>query len=508
MKTVENKNKGNYAPKKIIIIGAGIAGLSAGIYGRMAGYEVDIYEKNSVAGGECMGWNRRGHHIDNCIHWLTGTMEGTALNQVWKDLGALREDTEFAPYEAFFTSCYKGKRATLWKDLDRTERELIELSPEDAEEIRKFIQHVRYAFSCVIPAEKPMDMMRIKDYMKMGEQMADMPKVMKEYGKISLQDMADRFHHPLLKLLITDYLPKEYTAYSLLVSYATMASGNGELPAGGSLAMANRIVERFTELGGHLHLNAPVKRIILEKNKATGIELEHGDVHFGDYVISATDTMELFSKLIGTAYRKGVWKKPYENMEDYPLFSGFQVAFSIDKEAYKEKDTVLFDVAPFTIGNRTISRMSLKSFEYEPGFAPEGKTVLQTNVSQFDEDFFYWKSLSKEEYRQVKETLVDMLQERIITMFPDLNGHIEFLDCWTPLTYERYCNAYHGAYMSFTTKKGVKAFRVKGEVKGVRNLYIASQWIMAPGGLPIAAISGKFAIQRILKKEKRNYTGL
>lgn len=37
--------------------------------------------------------------------------------------------------------------------------------------------------------------------------------------------------------------------------------------------------------------------------------------------------------------------------------------------------------------------------------------------------------------------------------------HMEFLDCWTPLTYERYCNAYHGAYMGFITRKGVKIFK-------------------------------------------------
>ncbi|MCM1259117.1 MAG: NAD(P)-binding protein, partial [Roseburia sp.] len=44
--------------KKIVIVGGGIGGLSAGIYGRLSGYEVEIYEKNPVAGGECMGWNR------------------------------------------------------------------------------------------------------------------------------------------------------------------------------------------------------------------------------------------------------------------------------------------------------------------------------------------------------------------------------------------------------------------------------------------------------------------
>lgn len=58
--------------------------------------------------------------------------------------------------------------------------------------------------------------------------------------------------------------------------------------------------------------------------------------------------------------------------------------------------------------------------------------------------------------------------------------------------------------MGFITRKGVKSFRVKGIVKGVKNLYIASQWIMAPGGLPVAVTAGKFAVWRIARKDKRN----
>ncbi|MBQ3918662.1 MAG: NAD(P)/FAD-dependent oxidoreductase, partial [Oscillospiraceae bacterium] len=77
-------------------------------------------------------------------------------------------------------------------------------------------------------------------------------------------------------------------------------------------------------------------------------------------------------------------------------------------------------------------------------------------------------------------------------------------DVWTPMTYVRYCNAYHGAYMSFVTTVGTKQLREKGTFKNVSNFYMAGQWIMSPGGLPIAVISGKFAIQRILKKEKRS----
>ncbi len=58
--------------------------------------------------------------------------------------------------------------------------------------------------------------------------------------------------------------------------------------------------------------------------------------------------------------------------------------------------------------------------------------------------------------------------------------------------------------MGFVTTIGNKQMRFKGLVKGVQNLYIAGQWVMNPGGLPIAVISGKFAIQRILKTLKRS----
>lgn len=488
--------------KKIVIVGGGIAGLAAGIYGKLAGYEVDIYEKNPIAGGQCMGWNRKSCHIDNCIHWLTGTKKGTALREVWETVGALEKDTEFVGGNSFYTSITGGKRVTLWKDLERTEKELLRLSPEDETEIKKFIEHVKYATACEMPVEKPMDAMGIRDYIRMGASMANMPKVMKEYGSIDLQELAGRFRHPALQALFTDYLPKEYVASSFLVSYATMVSGNGEIPKGGSLAMANRMVKRFQELGGNLYCGTSVVKILIENRKAVGIETEEKKVS-ADYVISAVDTMEMFDHLLGKANMDARWRNCYADTEKYPLFSAVQAAFVADRGAYEEQGTIFFDCIPFTVGGKEVDRISIKSYEYEPEFAPAEKVVLQINIPQFDKEYFYWKGLSKEEYERQKKEAVRAIEERLYLQFPGLRGHVELLDCWTPVTYERYCNAYHGAYMSFITKKGVKSFRVKGMIKGIKNLYVASQWIMAPGGLPVAVTAGKFAIWRIARKDKR-----
>ncbi len=491
------------AKEKVIVIGGGIAGLSAGIYALKAGFDAEVYEKNPVVGGECMGWNRKGCHIDNCIHWLTGTDPKTGLWGVWKTVGAIDENTEYANTKKFYTSKVGDREVTLWNDLDKTERELIEESPEDEEEIKKFIQYVRYAEECVIPSIKPLDMMGIRDYIEMGKGMANMPKVMKEYGKINCKQLGERFKSPVIRQMMSDYLPEMYTAYSLLVSYATMTSGNGNIPMKGSLAMSLRIADRFREMGGVIHTCAGVKEIIVKGKKTEGIRLEDGTVVKADHVISAVDTDFLFGRLIDRKYMPKDLAAAYERRDAYPITTGFQIAYSIPSD-FSCEDTIFFDIDPITIGTRTFGRISVKNYSYDPSFAPEGKAVLQANLIQSDADYEFWNGLGKEEYAAKKAELTEEITARIVKEFPELEGRIELLDSWSPLTYNRYCNAYHGSYMGFVTTVGNKQMRFKGVVKGIDNLYVAGQWVMSPGGLPIAVVSGKFAVQRILKKQGRS----
>ena len=489
--------------KKVIVIGGGIAGLSAGIYALKAGFEAEIYEKNTIPGGECIGWNRKGYHIDNCIHWLTGTLKGTELYDVWKTVGALSDDTEYAKIDSFYTSTYNGQKATLWNDLERTEKELIALSPEDEEEIRKFIQNVEWSKQCLFPARKPMEMWGIKDYIEMGKNMADFPKVMKEFGKISLEEYSRRFKSPLLQKLMCDYLPKSYCAYSFLVSYATMAMGNGGIPMGASLQMSLRMEKKFKDLGGKITYGKGVSRIILERKTAAGVELEDGSIVSGDYIIPTVDTHLLFGRMLPETYMPKELKEAYNNPKAYPATSGFQVAFAVPVD-FNEGETIFIDIDPVEVGSSKFDRMYVKSYGYDNIFIKDGRQVIQTCITQSDSDYEYWKSLSKEEYAALKDRLTAEVEARIVKAFPALEGKMEHLDSWTPLTYERYCNAYHGSYMSFITTPEGKQIKMKGTIKGINNLYVAGQWTNSPGGLPVAVASGKFAVQRILKKNGRD----
>jgi phytoene dehydrogenase-like protein len=488
--------------KKVIIIGAGIAGMTTGILLQKAGYQTEIFEKNAVAGGQCTGWKREGYFIDNCIHWMTGTKEGSDLYELWKEIGALGDEVELCEKKMFYSSKLNGQTLTFWRDADRTRKEMLALSPSDEKEINKLMDYVKLAEDMKVPVEKPFDAMNVWEFMKLGMSMKKMGKVMKEYGRKDIKEIALRFKHPLIQRAIMDYMPPGYLAYAFLVSYATVTSGNGDVPKGGSLEMAMRIARKYKETGGIIHTNTNVERIRLSGKIAEGILLQGGKEISADYVVCACDTNYTFHKLLPETYMPKLLKKQYDERKKYPVTSGFQVAYAVDGVFPELTGTKVFSCREIEIGNHTVSAMSINSYDYEPDFAPEGKTIIQTNFIQNEADYKYWDKIysNKEKYAQKKNEIAQQAMERVIMEYPNLKGKIKILDVWTPMTYARYCNSFHGAYMSFITTKQAKSIITPGIIGGIDNVLLASQWLMGPGGLPAAAATGKFAAWRIIKK--------
>ncbi len=102
----------------------------------------------------------------------------------------------------------------------------------------------------------------------------------------------------------------------------------------------------------------------------------------------------------------------------------------------------------------------------------------------------------------MKRAIALEIQKRIEKEYPDAAGKLTLLDTWTPATYTRYCNAYRGSYMAFVADRSVKSVTTKGTVKGLKNVFLAGQWLMGQGGLPVAASMGRFAAWRIANMEK------
>ncbi|MGB8455928.1 MAG: FAD-dependent oxidoreductase [Anaerocolumna sp.] len=493
--------------KKIIIIGGGIAGLSAGIYARQAGFECNIYEKHNITGGQCTGWTRQGYHIDGCIHWLTGTKEGSDLHKVWQNVDALNNQVEIIQFEEFGTYELCGAKITLWKDLERLKSELIQLSTEDKSEITEFINDIKAVQTLDMPAKMPVDMLSIKELVQLGKSMKSAGGVMSKNGKISCEEYAKRFKHPALRKMFSHCMPQGYSIAAFIFSLGTFSSGNGAVPRGGSLAMAKRMEERFKAIGGKIVISKPVTEIVVMDNIARGIQFADGTFEGADYVIAACDAKITFEQLLKGRYKDKKFEMRYNNTVDYALPTSVMIAFGVSKVLADYPTVASFETETYRVGVTDYDITAFKNYTYEPEFAPKGNTVITTNITQTDSDYLYWEKLHKnpEEYQKEKMRVATELQTRIEDHFPELKGKLTLLDVATPATYHRYTGAYHGAWMSFMMSANSKSMMHKGEIKGLKNCLLTGQWLQPPGGLPVAVVTGKFTIQRICKKEKMNY---
>lgn len=490
--------------KKIIIIGGGISGLTAGVYAQKAGFESVIYEKHTIAGGQCTGWSRQGCHIDGCLDWLTGSAPGSDLYNIWKETGALGDDINVLQMPHFGVFDFDGVKITLWQSFDRLEKELLDISPDDASLIRQFIADCKAVQNVTMPSLMPIDMLPLKELAALGKSMSKFPGVMKRTGKFTCREYASQYKNSALRKMFENCMPEGYSLSSFVFSLGTFCSGSGGLPEGGSLAFIQRMVKRYEKLGGKLITGASVKQVIINGNRAEGIRLDDGAEVKCDYVICACDVKHTFDVLLGGKYRDPKFEKRFNNPGVYSLPTSVMASYRVkaDLSAYPHK--LYFETEPLTVGATTIDAIGIKHFCYEPLFAPAGESVITVTITLSDRDYAVWARLSENpcEYKREKKRVAEEIKKRIEAKFPELSGKIECIDVATPITYNRYTNAYHGAWMSFMMTPKSKTMMHKGTVKGLDNLLLSGMWLQPPGGTPVAATTGKFAVQRICKKEK------
>lgn len=491
--------------KTVLIIGAGVSGLTAGIYAEMNGLHAVILEKNPSVGGLCTGWYRKGQYIDGCIHWLTGTNKGTDLYKMWTDVGAIDKETPILQLGGWGTFDYQGIKVPFYSDLDKAEKEWIEISPTDKKHIKHFFKMVRDIASVDLPLEKPVSDLSIIRMMKF---IMNLLPVWPSYlltMKMSCEKYAKRFKSPALRWAITHAQPGDGNLYSMLFSYANVAIGNGGIPMGGSKPMVERMKDKFLSLGGTLKLNTTVSHVIAEKGKCLGVNLVSGENIYSDYVISALDINYSINRLLLNQYPMPKYDKRFFNMKKHPAPSCCLIAFrGVDSDIPAPYS---FECEPFTVGGTTISHLTIRNYNYDKEtYVKDGKTLYMVLLDQYSENYKYWKDLYNSDqrlYRQKKHDLAEAVKGRIIKKFPFFKDNLEILDVSTPKTLNRYTNASRGAYMGFLFTPSSGRLTTSGVVKGLDNFYLAGQWCQCPGGLPLALVSGNFAIQRIMKKEKR-----
>jgi phytoene dehydrogenase-like protein len=318
--------------KKIVVIGGGVAGLSTGIYAAMNGFDTGIIEMHSVAGGQCTAWARKGYRFDYCLHWLVGTASG-AFHDVWKETNVLNQQTEIINHDIHSKiTDNNGNEFIIYSNIDRWEKYLIELAPEDETPIRKMCAEMRKS-ALLEPFQNPPELRSMLEYLSILPKMLPLFNVVRKYGRLTCEQYFDKlkFKSEKIKSVFYGmYGGRNFSALAFIFMLGWFHQKNAGYIKGGSYPFAQRMVERYEQLGGKITYKKRVEKIIVENDQAKGVVLTDGTMIKADYVVSAADGFTTIFKMLDGKYVSKQVDHAYKNWELFtPLV---QVSFGINKE--------------------------------------------------------------------------------------------------------------------------------------------------------------------------------
>ena len=477
------------------IIGGGVAGLIAGCYARMNGYETDIFESHSLPGGLCTSWKKGDDYtIDGCIQWLVGTAPHSGFHKGWMELGALQGRT-IIDHEDFLTfEDANGRRLHLYSDVDRLESHLLDFSPEDSSLIKAMCVDIRLLAK--IDAKK----WEWKDLLLVPLHLWNLSTAF----LIKTPSFARKFKDPFLREVFDLSGMERFPVGILFLTLAWHHNRNGGYPIGGSLAFAKAIEERYRNLGGRIHYLSKVEKILERERRAVGVKLHDGREYYFDRVLSAADGHLVFEHLLGGRYNHEKLYRRFLELE--PFKSMVMVNFGVRRDFSQEPHFLNIPLKePLIVAGEFQERIAIRHYAYDPTLAPAGRTIVQVG---FAGGYDYWKKLHEDRvlYDAEKHALAQKVLALLEERYPGITSQVEMTDVATPVTFERYTHNWRGSIEGWLPDLKSMVSPLPKTLKDLKGLYFAGQWVMPGGGLPTCLMTGKGIIQKICKEDGRTFT--
>lgn len=482
--------------KRIAIVGAGIAGLSAGCYAQMNGFETEIFELHNNPGGLCTSWKRKDYTIDGCIHHLPGASSSSKLYTMWKELGAIEDGRILFDSILRRTIDSGGNELNLYTDLVRLKEHLMEISPADREAIDQYLKaaqkFTKFELLAMVSGGG-------KDKLSM---IPHLPGIMK-WGPVSIEQFASRFKNSFLQKAFPT-AQYDFQGIPMMIHLSFLAGCSIKSmgwPVGGSLAFSKRIAKRYEELGGKIHYRSRVKSIAVKNDRAVGLTLEDRTKANADIVVSAADGYSTIYDMLNGKYKDDFIDEYYANPPDEQEMNAYvSLGVNLPLNDLPHGVTWLMD-EKLELSDRCYQKMDLEVLNSKTEMVPEGKSVVRI---PFTASYSYWKKLScdRELYVDKKHEIATKVIERLGVLIPGIKEKIEVVDVSTPITTERFTGNFHGMQV-WTPRSKQGRIMSKGLSKtlpGLDDFYMVGQWAQGLIGIATAAVQGKKLIQRLGKR--------
>ena len=483
---------------KVIIIGGGIAGLSCGCYLQMNGVPTEILEAGLLPGGLCTAWHRGPYVFDGCMRWLIGAQQPSAFHQIWTELGAISGRRVFIHDEMLRIENADGTALAVPTDLNRLAREFKHIAPEDGALIDRLVRDARRCAPLEPPLNNPLELMNPFEKTKLGLSVLPMVPTILRYKNLPITTYVARYQNKFLREALQIIVGNEdMSALVLVMLLAFRTRNNTGFVAGGSWDFAMAIADRYTKLGGTIRYKTKVTSVQVENNRATGVQCADGTFVPADTVVSCADGYTTIFKMLDGKFVDKKIRYLYEHCQPFPAI--VQISLGIKK---------VFPNAPHTLNlplrqplrvddQKPYDRLEVETFGVESRLCPEGTSVMTVRLQTRHE---FWTGLKKNDiqrYRAEKKRVVEETIAALEQRFPGLAQAVERSDIATPATFVRYTGNWQGSYEGWLPTPRILGRRIPYTLPRLKKFYMAGHWVVAGGGLPSAALAGRYVAQMV-----------
>jgi phytoene desaturase len=477
--------------KKVIVIGAGFAGLSAASFMAKAGWDVTLLEKHNMPGGRARQWKEQGFTFDMgpSWYWMPDVFE-----------------RYFAQFNRKVTDYYQLKRLDpsyriYWDqgftDVPANYQELKNLlesmEPGAGNALDKFMQEAAYKYEVGINKLVYMDMDLIKGVFKL-----DVFTSIKSH-------IAKYFKHPKIRqmmefpVLFLGALPENTPALYSLMNYADIKLGTW-YPEGGMFSVVKAMATLAEELGVRIHYSHDVKEMVMQSNSVKRVICANGEVFEADVVIGGADYHFIETQLLPPqlrTYSEAYWDKRLMAPGSLLYYIG------VNRRVPSVLHHSLFFDVPFEAHAREI--YVTEQWPKEPLFYLSASSHTDPNAApEGCENLFFLIPVAAgltgdtEELRQQYLDIILKRFERITG--DDISKDIIYFKTFAHSDFITDYHAFKGnAYGLANTLMQTAILKPSCRSKKIPNLFYTGQLTVPGPGVPPSLISGEVVAGQVVK---------
>jgi phytoene dehydrogenase-like protein len=507
----------------VIVIGAGIGGLTSAALLSKAGLSVCVLEKEPRVGGYLAGFRRKHFIFDTAIHWLNQYGPGGILDKLFNAIGTDHPKA----IEQQRIRRYKGENFDylLTNQPDEMRDQLIRDFPEDKKGIERLFHKAHQIgrsfknYNRVFRSEETMSLyQKLKNKLRLLEFAIPFIPYLSFSGEKGLKKGLSRFFkNPRLNQIFAG--EQELLGCLIPIGWSYYRDFQSP-PKGGSQVIPQWLQYVVNYYQNPVGLQCQVKEIFVKNGKCTGLSFEQrGKIRrlSSKYIIAACDIETLYEQMLPPDAIPSGLKKRLQNAELYSSSITVSLALDCTAESLGFNEELIHLVnenqrfEDLSGGDPNLSEISIIAPSLrDKSLAPENNGTLTLYMPAFmnyknewetQKDIF-GKRVRGEAYQQLKKEVADILIARVEEKIaPGLRAHILFYEVATPVTHWRYTGNKNGTMMGARPGRKNMKNKISHYRSPVKNLIIGGHWAELGGGVPIAAKAGANACLLILKKE-------